>query len=126
MTAMFFIVIKATLWTVTIASLKIAVAEVLELRVSSVASEIVCESSVNILHYRNAVFRKRRNQRVQGTVVKSGFGKGDDVYVKFKLSSKAVNDRGLPRARSSIKEVAAAERNPLKMSWRVRCKMQEY
>jgi hypothetical protein len=58
------------------------------------------------------MFRKRRNQRVQVIVVQSSFGKRDNVYVESKLSSKAVNDRGLPGARSPIQEVAAAERNP--------------
>jgi hypothetical protein len=58
------------------------------------------------------MFRKRRNQRVQAVVVEPGFGKRDDVYVESKLSSKTVNDRGFPRARSPIQEVAAAERNP--------------
>jgi hypothetical protein len=86
------IVLVVILRTGATASMTTTVAGIFEFCASCVASKSACESRINVLHYRNAVFRKRRDQRVKGRVVQSRFGKRDDVYVKSKLSGKTVND----------------------------------
>jgi hypothetical protein len=51
----------------------IAAAGILELRTSGVTGESMRESGVDIFHDRDALFRKRSDQRVQGTIVKTIF-----------------------------------------------------